>query len=193
MSYPVAADLILTNGNIWRGRAEGRCQALAIWQGKVLAHGTDTEMLVLKGADTDVIDLEGRFASPGLIDNHLHPISTGLVMGWVDVTAEAAPTAAALLDRLREGAARTPEGGWVRARGYDQVKLDTGHHPTREDLDRAVPDHPVMVRKPSPIPATAPARLHATCLGFSSRTKPSPIAGAPGWNVPTGPAGDDRF
>ena len=147
MSYPVAADLILTNGNIWRGRAEGRCQALAIWQGKVLAHGTDTEMLVLKGADTDVIDLEGRFASPGLIDNHLHLISTGLVMGWVDVTAEAAPTAAALLDRLREGAARTPKGGWVRARGYDQVKLDTGRHPTREDLDRAVPDHPVMVTR----------------------------------------------
>lgn len=147
LACPVTADLILVNGNIWRGRAEGRCQALAIWQGKVLATGADDEMLALKGEATEVIDLEGRFASPGLIDNHLHLISTGLVMGWVDITPEAAPTLAALLDRLREGAAGIPKGGWVRARGYDQVKLDTGRHPTREELDSAVPDHPVLVTR----------------------------------------------
>lgn len=147
MACPVFADLILINGNIWRGRAEGRCQSLAIWQGKVLAFGTDDEMLVLKGAETEVIDLEGRFAGPGLIDNHLHLISTGLVMGWVDITPQAAPTANALLDRLREGAQNIPKGGWVRARGYDQVKLDTNRHPTRDELDRAVPDHPVLVTR----------------------------------------------
>ncbi len=147
MAFQLHADLILHNGRIWRGREEGISEALAIWQGKVLATGSDADMLSLKGPRTEVIDLEGRFASPGLIDNHLHLISTGITMGWVDATPAAAPTLAVLLKKLAERAAATPKGTWVRARGYDQVKLDVGRHPTREDLDRAVPDHPVLLTR----------------------------------------------
>lgn len=141
------ADLILHNGRIWRGRDEGTCAAVAIWRGKVLATGDDFEILKLQGAGTELIDLEGRFASPGLIDNHLHLISTGLVMGWVDLRPSSAPTLEALLAAIAARAAETPKGGWVLARGYDQVKLDTGRHPTRDDLDRAAPDHPVLVKR----------------------------------------------
>lgn len=147
MSVAIEADLILHNGRIWRGREEGISEAVAVWQGKVLATGSSADILSLKGPRTEVIDLEGRFASPGLIDNHLHLISTGITMGWVDATPAAAPTLATLMERLAERAAATPKGGWVRARGYDQVKLDTGRHPTREDLDRAVPDHPVLLTR----------------------------------------------
>lgn len=147
MAFQLHADLILHNGRIWRGREEGISEAVAIWQGKVLATGSDAEMASLKGPHTKVIDLEGRFASPGLIDNHLHLISTGITMGWVDATPAAAPTLAALMEKLAERAAVTPKGAWVRARGYDQVKLDVGRHPTREELDRAVPDHPVLLTR----------------------------------------------
>ncbi len=147
MAFQLHADLILCNGRIWRGREEGISEALAIWQGKVLATGSDADMLSLKGPRTEVIDLEGRFASPGLIDNHLHLISTGITMGWVDATPAAAPTLAVLLKKLAERAAATPKGTWVRARGYDQVKLDVGRHPTREELDCAVPDHPVLLTR----------------------------------------------
>lgn len=147
MAVRVEADLILHNGRIWCGRQEGVSEAIAIWQGKVLATGSDTDMLELQGPRTEVIDLEGRFASPGLIDNHLHLISTGMMMGWVDATLAAAPTLAMLMKRISDRAATTPKGGWVRARGYDQVKLDTGRHPTREDLDRVAPDHPVLLTR----------------------------------------------
>ncbi|WP_313193879.1 amidohydrolase [Shinella zoogloeoides] len=147
MAFGIEADLILVNGRIWRGRAEGISEALAVWQGKVLATGSNAEILGLKGPSTEVIDLEGRFASPGLIDNHLHLIATGIAMGHVDATPAAAPTLAALMARISERAAATPKGAWVRGRGYDQVKLDTGVHPTREDLDRAAPDHPVLLTR----------------------------------------------
>lgn len=142
-----AADLILHNGRIWRGYTDGWAEAVAVWQGKVLATGSDADMLALKGQATKTVDLEGRFACPGLNDNHLHLISTGLTMGWVDVTPAAAPTLQALLDRLSERAATLPAGTWIRARGYDQTKLDIGRHPTREELDRAVPGHPVLVTR----------------------------------------------
>ena len=147
MAFAIEADLILTNGRIWRGREEGICEALAVWQGKVLATGSSAEVLTLKGVSTQVIDLEGRFASPGLIDNHLHLIATGIVMGFVDATPAAAPTLAALLERIADRAGTTPKGDWVCARGYDQVKLDAGRHPTRDDLDRVAPDHPVLLTR----------------------------------------------
>ncbi|MFC0805087.1 amidohydrolase [Ensifer sp. P24N7] len=147
MALGIEADLILINGRIWRGREEGISEALAVWQGKVLATGSDADISDLKGPHTEVIDLEGRFASPGLIDNHLHLIATGMAMGWVDATPASAPTLAALMGRISDRAAATPKGGWVRARGYDQVKLDTGRHPTRDDLDRVAPDHPVLLTR----------------------------------------------
>ncbi|GLR54567.1 amidohydrolase [Shinella yambaruensis] len=147
MAFGIEADLVLINGRIWRGREEGICEALAVWQGKVLATGSTADMLSLKGAATEVIDLEDRFATPGLIDNHLHLIATGIAMGFVDATPAAAPTLATLMKGIAERAASTPKGGWVRARGYDQVKLDTGRHPTRDDLDRAAPDHPVLLTR----------------------------------------------
>ncbi|MDG3579259.1 amidohydrolase [Rhizobium sp. YJ-22] len=147
MAIGIHADLILHGGRIWCGRAEGSVEAVAVWQGKVLATGDNADILGLKGPQTEVIDLQGRFACPGLIDNHLHLVSTGIAMGWVDATPATAPTLAALTKQISDRAATTPKGGWVRARGYDQVKLDIGRHPTREELDAAAPDHPVLLTR----------------------------------------------
>ncbi|HTO34313.1 MAG TPA: amidohydrolase [Pararhizobium sp.] len=178
MPFAIEADLILHNGRIWCGREEGISNAVAVWQGKVLATGSNADILSLKGSATEVIDLEGRFASPGLIDNHLHLIATGIAMGFVDATPAAAPTLAALMKGISERAATTPKGGWVRARGYDQVKLDTGRHPTREDLDRAAPDHPVMLTRACGHVSVANSRALALA-GISEQT-PVPDGGVIG-------------
>ncbi|WP_234187902.1 amidohydrolase [Shinella sp. NM-101] len=178
MAFGIEADLILVNGRIWRGRAEGISEALAVWQGKVLATGSNADILGLKGPSTEVIDLEGRFASPGLIDNHLHLIATGIAMGHVDATPAAAPTLAALMARISERAATTPKGAWVRGRGYDQVKLDTGRHPTREDLDRAAPDHPVLLTRACGHVSIANSR--ALDLGGITEATPVPDGGVIG-------------
>lgn len=133
------------NGKIWCGFDDGDCSAIAIWQGRILATGNDKEMLALQGPATKVVDLDGRFATPGLNDNHLHLMPFGQSMLWVDASPAAAPTLKALQDTLRARAAETPKGGWVMARGYDQVKLDIGRHPDRSELDAACPDHPVVL------------------------------------------------
>lgn len=140
-----AADMILHNGVIWCGLREGECAALAIWQGRILATGTDADMAALRGPQTRMVDLQGRFATPGLNDDHLHLIMLGLTMDWVDASPDAAPTLSALQDALRQRAAQTPRGEWIMARGYDQVKLDIGRHPDRSELDAVVPDHPVLL------------------------------------------------
>ncbi|OCP35587.1 amidohydrolase [Ensifer sp. LC163] len=139
------ADMIVHNGVIWCGLAEGVVEALAIWQGKILATGTRQEMEAYRGDGTELLDLQGQFATPGLNDAHLHLISVGLTLNWVDATPQAAPTLESLLAAIKHQAESTPPGTWIRARGYDQTKLDTGRHPLRAELDAVAPHHPVMV------------------------------------------------
>lgn len=139
------ADVVLQNGPIWCGREEGIAEALAIWQGRVLAVGRQDEIASLIDPATRVIDLDGRLATPGLNDSHLHLVSLGLTMDWVDATPAAAPTLDALLSGIRARAAEARPGEWILARGYDQTKLDVKRHPHRTELDEAAPDNPVMV------------------------------------------------
>lgn len=141
----IQADIVLRNGPIWCGREEGVVEALAIFRDKVLAAGSDAEIKPLVGPKTRVIDLKGRLATPGLNDSHLHLVSLGMTMGWVDSKPESAPTLEALLGAIAARAAQSKPGEWILSRGYDQTKLDTGRHPYREELDRAAPNNPVML------------------------------------------------
>lgn len=144
---PARADLVLTNGTIWCGKGLPLAEAVAVFGDRILAVGSSAELAGLIGRGTRVIDLGGRFAMPGLYDDHLHLIGTGLALGMVDVSPQAAPTLDRLLDAIRARAAVTPKGEWIVARGYEQQKLDVGRHQHRTELDAAAPDHPVLVKR----------------------------------------------
>lgn len=169
------ADLVLRGGTIWCGAGLPSVQALAAWGGRVLAVGSDADVAPLIGAGTRVVDLKGRFAMPGLYDNHLHLISTGLVLGHVDASPQAAPTLDSLLEAIRARAAVTPKGEWIRARGYEQQKLDTGRHPHRIELDAAAPDHPVLLTRACGHVSIANSRA-LSIAGVTAAT-PSPEGG----------------
>jgi predicted amidohydrolase YtcJ len=144
MPFP-RADLVLRGGPIWCGYDEGVVEAAALWNGVVLATGRRSEIDALIGPRTRIIELHGRLATPGLNDSHLHLISLGLTMDWVDIKPAAAPTLETLIAAVRDRAAAMPPGTWILGRGYDQTKLDVRRHPFREELDRVAPDHPVML------------------------------------------------
>ena len=114
----VQADIVLRNGPIWCGREEGVVEALAIFRDKVLSAGSDAEIKPLIGPKTRVIDLKGRLATPGLNDSHLHLVSLGMTMGWVDSKPESAPTLEALLGAISARAAQSKPGEWILSRGH---------------------------------------------------------------------------
>ncbi|KAA2236874.1 amidohydrolase [Salinarimonas soli] len=147
MSALPKADLILTNGRIFLGMAEGVAEAVALWAGRVLATGRASEIEALRGPATRVVDLRGRLATPGLYDAHMHLLPLGLTMRQVDVRPKAAPTLERLLGLVRERAGALGPGAWVQARGYDQFALDVRRHPLRDELDAAAPDNPVVVTR----------------------------------------------
>ena len=143
MSAP--ADCILTGGKVWKGLGLGIDAALAIRDGKVIATGSDDEIAALAGPDTQVIDLAGRLATPGLNDAHLHLHMYGIAMAELDLRPAVIGTLEELLAAVKEKAATLPKGAWITGRGYDHFKLDVGRHPYREELDLAAPDNPVYI------------------------------------------------
>ncbi len=69
------ADIIFTNGIVLTmDTANPTAEALAIQGDRILAVGTQNELLKLRGPTTTVVDLGGRTLMPGFVDAHAHLI-----------------------------------------------------------------------------------------------------------------------
>lgn len=118
-------------------------QALAVKDGRIVEVGGTEEILWLREDDYEVIDLEGRTVVPGFVDPHNHFSIGALEVFWPD--CRTADSVEDLQRRLAQAAAATPPGEWVRGVGYDHGRLPGRRHPTRADLDAAVPDRPALL------------------------------------------------
>jgi predicted amidohydrolase YtcJ len=145
-SAQAQADLILTNGKIATMARDGEfVQAVAVKDGKILATGSNAQILKLKRDATQVIDAGGRTVIPGLNDSHLHVIREGLnynmELRWDGVTS-----LKRALEMLKEQAARTPDGEWVKVvGGWNEYQFEEKRLPTLEEINAAVPDKPVFI------------------------------------------------
>jgi predicted amidohydrolase YtcJ len=136
-------ELILHNGNIWTvNDTVPRAQALAISGGRILAVGANNEVLGLAAGLSKKIDLGGRSVFPGFIDAHAHPCESGVA--HLRMVACDMDSIGDIQAALRKRAAQTPQGQWVLGFLYDDGK--TPRPLSLQDLDTAVPDHPVLVR-----------------------------------------------
>src|SRR5207249_4858596 len=116
-------------------------QALAVKDGRIVEVGGTDEVLWLREDDYEVIDLAGRTVVPGFVDPHNHFSIGAFETLWAD--CRAARSVADLQQTLAAAASDTPAGAWVRGVVYDHHLI--GAHPTRGDLDAAVPDRPALV------------------------------------------------
>ena len=115
-------------------------EALLIEDGAVAAVGRSRDVLERAGRGTTVLDLDGRTAIPGLIDAHAHlELSALAERAWIDVRAvEPAMT----VERIAAAASSRAAGEWIVAQGTFGQAL-----PGRDELDRAAPANPVVVRE----------------------------------------------
>jgi hypothetical protein len=173
--------------------AQPTAAALAIADGKIIAVGDEADVLRLKGPNTEVSDLGGRTLVPGFVDGHSHFASA------VDVQVQAlcasppaGPCASvadvvAQLQKLRARRTIAP-GGFVIGFGYDPDLLAEKRGPTRQELDAAFPDNPVILVHVSGHGAMLNSRALAR-FNISAAT-PTPSGGVigrePGGNEPSG-------
>jgi predicted amidohydrolase YtcJ len=139
------AQLILFHGRILTvDSRDSVAQALAVRDGKIIAVGTDQEILRLAGAATQRIDLNGRTATPGLIDSHAHIAEAG-VDELYHVNLSDASTVAEVARRVQAGIAGLKPGEWLQGAGWDEGKLAERRYVTAADLDRVSPNNPVWL------------------------------------------------
>jgi predicted amidohydrolase YtcJ len=148
----LAPDLVLTGGRVLTmDPRNSEAQALAMRDGRIVAVGADDDVLRLAGDGTEVIDLDGRPALPGLTDCHVHlasdagrSVNAAECRDFYDPSIRTVPD---LIDRLREQAQNTAPGQWVVGRGspLQDFRLGEGRLPTKEELDTAAPNNPCWI------------------------------------------------
>jgi predicted amidohydrolase YtcJ len=189
------ADAIYTGGDIiTMNERQPGAEALAVKGGRIVAVGTRAEVEKgHKGATTQIIDLGGKALVPGFLDAHSHYVSSLTVANQVNVYAPPAgpgkdpASIVAELVKYRD-ANKIPAGQVIQAYGYDENVMPAGRLLNRDDLDKALPDNPVLVGHVS---------MHGAVMNsaamkkwnISAQTKTPPggvIVRKPGTNEPYG-------
>jgi predicted amidohydrolase YtcJ len=126
-----------------------RVTAIAINRGRIMAVGSDADILKLKSTrderPTLLIDLNGAFVMPGFNDAHTHMANAGHQKLAIDLTGSASLTE--MLDRIRTAAATAPAGTWLQGGGWDHTLWANSTPPTKADLDKVSAGHPAIFRR----------------------------------------------
>jgi len=148
------ADLVLTNGRIVT--VDGKlpeARAIAMRSGKILAVGSEKEMARYTGGSTEVVDLKGALAIPGIIESHGHFASLGAAKMILDLTR--ARSWDDIVAMVGEAARAAKPGEWILGRGWHQEKWSRIPEPNvdglpfHDALSQAAPANPVLLEHAS--------------------------------------------
>ncbi|MFC8520420.1 amidohydrolase [Streptomyces sp. NPDC057257] len=179
------ADLLIRAGAVHTlvpGQVAQR--ALAVRGDRIAAVSADPRGLDhLVTGRTRVHDLPGSTVLPAFDDTHTHLVFAAL--GAHDVPVHRARTIPEFLDLIRQRAAVTPEGEWIRTTtNWQELNLAERRMPTAAELDTATDRHPVLVKRGG---HNDVVNSHALRLAGITEDTPAP----PGGTI--GRSGDGRL
>jgi predicted amidohydrolase YtcJ len=119
-------------------------EAMAIRDGRIVAVGTNTDIVRLAGSSTERIDLGGKTVLPGLIDSHVH--APGASMYEFEHPVPDMERVEDVLAYFRARAEETPPGQWITLSQVFITRLREQRYPTRAELDLASARHPIAFR-----------------------------------------------
>ncbi len=141
-----SADTILTNGRFWTGVAGAAwAEAVAIRGERIIVVGTRAEVARLASPATHTIDLDGKTALPGFIDDHTHFVDGGFQLLSVDLRD--AKTKAEFRRRIAAQARKIGPGRWILGGDWDHENWPGAPLPTKELIDTVTPGNPVAVER----------------------------------------------
>jgi predicted amidohydrolase YtcJ len=136
-------DLILTNGRIHTMDARNTVvRNVTIRNGRFV---TASDAAPARVPGVRVIDLKGRTVVPGLVEGHIHSVSLANRPGYHTIL-ENTNSIREIQETLAARRKDVPEGQWITSMGGWHPNQWAEHrHPTRKELDDAVPDRPVLL------------------------------------------------
>src|SRR6188472_4054522 len=178
---PVAsADLVLTNGRVLTVEdALPEAQAVAIKGDRIAAVGTSAEIRRYVGPATQVIDLNGQLAIPGLIDGHAHFLGVGEAQ--LNLNLMSTTSWEQIVAMVGEAVKTAKPGEWIVGRGWHQEKWTSRPQPnvegfpTHASLDAVSPNNPVLLTHASGHASFVNAK--AMELSDINRSTPNPAGG----------------
>lgn len=171
----LTAQIVMVHGKVITvDKADSVAQAVAIRDGKIMKVGSDAEVLALADKNTQVIDLKGRAATPGLIDTHAH-ISGGGFSDLYELPLGDAASVADIVAAVKAAAAKAKPGEWILGRGWDEGKLKEHRYVLAADLDPVSPNNPVWLTHTTG--HYAAANGVAMRMAKVSKATPNPKAG----------------
>lgn len=147
----MSADLILTNGRFYTlDPAQPFVTAVAIRDGIIWAMGADDDMLALRGRG-DWLDVNGRTATPGLVDAHVHFQNFALSLQRVNLhgTKSLADALSRITEKVNADNRPRTSDTWLQGRGWSQDDWPDRRFPTAAHLDAILPDRPAIFRDKS--------------------------------------------
>ena len=142
----VVADLIIINAKVHTlDPNQPSAEAIAVLANRVVAIGSTKEIRNLAGANTRVIDAKGQLVLPGFNDAHVHFMSGGFQLSSVDLRDATTPQEFA--ERIRDFAAKLPEGRWITGGDWDHERWPDAKLPAKELIDQYTPKTPVFVNR----------------------------------------------
>jgi hypothetical protein len=142
-TLPPDQTLVLTNGRIHTMNAANTVvDTVSIRNGRIVSVGGRAPAA---GPNIRVVDLKGRTAVPGLIEGHDHVVSLANRPGYHTVL-ENTSSIREIQEVLAARRKDVPAGQWITSMGGWHPNQWAEHrHPTRQELDAAVPDRPVLL------------------------------------------------
>ncbi len=140
-----SADIIFINGKIWTvDSSKPEAEAIAVFNGKIIAVGKNKEIQKYSGKLTKVVDLKKKRMLPGFIDNHTHFMSGGFQLQSVDLrTAKDENEFSRIIKKRSE----ERPGKWITGGDWDHDLWKSGNLPTKEMIDKYTQNTPVFVNR----------------------------------------------
>jgi predicted amidohydrolase YtcJ len=150
MTAAASADLILRNGRIYTvDRAKAWVSAVAVRNGRYIAIGDDAAVKDCEGSSTEVVDLGGRMAMPGITDIHTHMLMGGQAEMF-DLNFSSALNVDQICAAVRAWAEKSEPGAWIVGAQWGTDKLPALNTAAAlAKLDAASLGHPVLLRDDS--------------------------------------------
>lgn len=138
------ADTIVLHGHIYTVDAKRPwAEAAAIREGKILAVGSDRQVLRYRGPATKIIDAGGQLVLPGFTDCHVHFLDGSLSLERINL--EGAENVAEVQRLVKAYADARPHDPWVLGRGWSYPLFPPTGLPDKKYLDAIIPDRPVYL------------------------------------------------